>query len=383
MHEELISLIRDIYKTHEPIGIHMPCLTETVVDEISSVIYSGMVATNGSKVDEFEKLLSDYIGGQDVIATVNGTSALFLTLYALGVQPNDLVITQSLSFVATANVIKQIGADPVFLDISREDWCLSPESLRNFLEQETHIIRDECVHKNTGRRVKAILPVHNLGLPGDISTIKAIAADWQLNVIEDAAEGLGSKYQGKHIGTEGDLGILSFNGNKLLTTGGGGAVISKPGLISERIKRLSTTAKQPHPYEYHHSEPAFNLRMPAVNAAMGVAQMTYLDEMILAKRQLSEAYQEFFDGSEYQIITEPEGTVSNYWLNAVLCPSVKDRTDLLEETIEKGIQTRAIWQPLHFMPMFSKCIKGNLSVTEELSPRTVCLPSSVPPIHPN
>jgi dTDP-4-amino-4,6-dideoxygalactose transaminase len=287
-----------------------------------------------------------------------------------------LVLTQALTFVATCNVIYHLGAEPVFIDVSKMSLSLCPKALEKYLTQYASLADKVCVHKVTGQRIKAVMPMHTFGHPAEMDELLVICKQWQLMMIEDAAESLGSVYKGKHTGTMGDFGAISFNGNKIITTGGGGMVLCTSQQSGKQVKHITTTAKVPHAFEFYHDEPGFNHRMPNLNAALGCAQMEIVDVLLASKRLLANQYSEFFAGSEYQFVHEPEYAMSNYWLNAVICKNHEARNRLLTETNESGIMTRPVWTLMHHLPMFKNALRGDLSYSEFLALHLVNLPSS-------
>ena len=308
---------------------------------------------------------------------LNGTAALHAGLFLSGVGDGDLVITQALTFVATCNVLYHLGAKPVFLDIDPVSFSLCPKTTSFWLEENAEIDdKGSCRHKQSGALIKAIMPMHTFGHPARLDELMSICREWNLYMVEDAAESLGSYYKGKHTGALGHFGALSFNGNKVITSGAGGMLLCQNNIDGERAKHITTTAKVPHPYEFYHDEPGFNYRMPNLNAALGYAQMERLDAILENKRELAMRYETFFLGGEYQFVKEPDYARSNYWLNAVLCPDLKSRNVLLEVTNSQGVMTRPVWQLMHRLPMFSGALRGDLSYSEWAEARLVNLPSS-------
>ncbi|WP_044874940.1 LegC family aminotransferase [Pseudomonas sp. LFM046] len=378
MFDSLIQFVRDFYRTSEFIPLHAPVFRGSERKFVVESIESTFVSSVGAFVERFEQQMVDYTGSPRAIATVNGTAALHVALQLAGVSSGDLVITQPLTFVATCNAIAYCGAEPVFVDVDRETLGLSPAALEAWLEEHAHVDGDGvCRLKDGSRVVRACLPMHTFGHPADLDGLLAICQRWSLALVEDAAESLGSLYKGRHTGTFGLLGILSFNGNKIITTGGGGMILAGEEL-GARAKHLTTTAKKPHPFEYVHDEIGYNYRLPNINAALGCAQMLQLDAFIDAKRALASRYAEFFSGSDIELIQEPVGCRSNYWLNAVVCEGREQRDALLKATNENGVMSRPIWQLMSHLPSFSHCRRGDLANSEWLEARVVNLPSSVP-----
>lgn len=377
--DQLVSFIREVYGSHGPIALHEPIFTGREKDYVNEAIDSTYVSSVGKFVNRFEIDLAHYTGSQQAVATVNGTAALHVALVASGVGVGDLVITQSLTFVATCNAIRYCGADPIFVDVDAHTLGLSPMAVRQWLEEHAFVDdQGQCRHTDSMRAIKAALPMHTFGHPADLDGLVAVCRDWQLVLIEDAAESLGSFYKGQHTGTVGALGTLSFNGNKTITTGGGGAVLAGSPLLAARIKHLTTTAKQAHAYDFVHDELAFNYRMPNLNAALGCAQLEQLTGFIKTKRELAMAYKAFLADSDWKFIDEPEGCQSNFWLNAVLCQNRSQRDALLNHLHSHGILSRPSWTPMHLLPMYASCMRGALPQTAHLFDTLVNLPSGVP-----
>lgn len=377
--DQLVSFIREVYGSHGPIALHEPIFTGREKDYVNEAIDSTYVSSVGKFVNRFETDLAKYTGSQHAVATVNGTAALHVALVASGVGVGDLVITQSLTFVATCNAIRYCGADPVFVDVDAHTLGLSPMAVRQWLEAHAFVDdQGQCRHTDSMRAIKAALPMHTFGHPADLDGLVAVCLDWQLVLIEDAAESLGSLYKGQHTGTVGALGTLSFNGNKTITTGGGGAVLASSSALGARVKHLTTTAKQAHAYDFVHDELAFNYRMPNLNAALGCAQLEQLTGFIKTKRELAMAYKAFLADSDWQFIDEPEGCQSNFWLNAVLCHNRSQRDALLHHLHSHGILSRPSWTPMHQLPMYASCLRGALTQTAHLFDTLVNLPSGVP-----
>lgn len=376
MSRQITEFIRSLYKTSDSIPLHAPTFGGREKQYVLEAVDSTFVSSIGKFVDEFEAKVKAFTGAGGAVATVNGTAALHTCLHMAGVRHGDLVITQALTFVATCNAIHQMGAEPVFLDVTRDTLGLCPDALESFLDSETHFDGELCIHSNTNRVIRAVVPMHTLGHPVRLDEIKQISDKYRVILIEDAAESLGSYYKGKHTGTIGEFAALSFNGNKIITTGGGGMVLCSKERDWKRIKHITTTAKVPHPYEFYHDEPGFNYRLPNLNAALGVGQIEQLQEFLLKKRMLAEKYSEFFNNSNYKFIDEPEKCRSNFWLNAILCEDKAARDVLLEEQNKEGIMCRPIWQLMHRLPLFKSCIRDGLVESEYIESRLVNLPSS-------
>lgn len=375
----ITEFIRDIYRSNDFIPLHAPVFNGNEKKYVSETIDSTFVSSVGQFVNKFENIVKEYTGAESAIATVNGTAALHTALYMADIQPGDLVITQALTFVATCNALYHMGVEPIFCDIDRNSLGLSPAAVDNYLNENADLDSEGCFHKQTGRRIKAIVPMHTFGHPVELDELMSICKKWNLILIEDAAESLGSFYKGKHTGTFGDYSALSFNGNKIITTGGGGIVLCKTKSAGDKVKHITTTAKVPHLYEFYHDEPGFNYRMPNLNAALGCAQMEVLSYLLKKKRILANQYKEFFSESDFKFISEPSYATSNYWLNAVFCPNKSEREYILRGTNDQGVMTRPVWQLMHRLPMFSEALRGDLVESEYVESVLINLPST--PVH--
>ncbi|WP_114731969.1 LegC family aminotransferase [Vibrio cholerae] len=372
----LVEFVRDQYQTQEFIPLHVPTFAGNEKTYVMETIDSTFVSSVGKFVDEFERKMEAFTGSARAVAAVNGTAALHAALYMAGVERGDLVITQALTFVATCNALYHMGAEPIFVDVSPVSLGLCPNAVNAFLEEHAEVTEAGCIHKQTGRRIKAVVPMHTFGHPVELDELMAVCLKWHITLVEDAAESLGSFYKGKHTGTLGEFGAVSFNGNKIITTGGGGMVLCGTEEAGRRTKHVTTTAKVPHPYEFFHDEPGFNYRMPNLNAALGCAQMEVLEHYLAQKRQLAQQYQAFFAGSDVTFVVEPEYAQSNYWLNAIICADAQQRNELLEQTNAAGVMTRPIWQLMHRLPMFKKALRGDLTHSEFIEAHLVNLPST-------
>ncbi|MFB5142343.1 LegC family aminotransferase [Vibrio diabolicus] len=372
----IVEFVRDTYKTNEFIPLHSPKFDGNEKSYVMETIESTFVSSVGKFVDDFERKIEAYTGTAKAVATVNGTAALHAALYMADVQRGDLVITQALTFVATCNALYHMGAEPIFLDVSPVSLGLCPKAVDAFLEENAEVTDAGCIHKKTGRRIKAVVPMHTFGHPVELDELVAVCLKWNITLVEDAAESLGSFYKGKHTGTIGDFGAVSFNGNKIITTGGGGMVLCKTQELGVRTKHVTTTAKVPHPYEFFHDEPGFNYRMPNLNAALGCAQMEVIEQYLKQKRVLAEGYNDFFKGSDIKFVTEPEYAQSNYWLNAIICSDKESREEILSVTNDSGVMTRPIWQLMHRLPMFENAIRGDLTYSEFIEAHLINLPST-------
>lgn len=377
MFSQLVEFIHAQYQTTELIPLHAPVFSGREEEYVVDTIRSTFVSSVGAYVDRFENGMAQYTGAERAIAVVNGTAALHTALILAGVQQNDLVLTQSLTFVATCNAIRYCGAEPVFLDVDLDTMGLSPAATEQWLADNAQLDSlGTCRLKGNHQAIRACLPMHTFGHPVKLDELLGVCKRWNIHLIEDAAESLGSFYKGKHTGTFGMAGTLSFNGNKVMTTGGGGMILSNTEL-GVKAKHLTTTAKRPHPYEFFHDEVAFNYRMPNLNAALGCAQLEQLNSFISAKRKLASDYIKFFEDHELQFFIEPENCNSNYWLNAVICENAAERDALLKATNECGVMTRPIWTLMNKLPMYQNCLKDGLQNAKWLESRVVNLPSSV------
>ena len=363
-----------------PIPLHVPTFRGNCAAYVNECIETGWVSSAGAFVERFEADLVRYTGARHAVACVNGTAALHMALLLAGVKPGDEVICPALTFVATANAIRHAEATPHFVDVEPQALGIDPVALERHLEDMARREDDGgCLNASTGRPIRAVVIMHAFGHPADVDGVQAVCEKWGLTLVEDAAESLGSFANGRHTGTIGRLGVLSFNGNKVITTGGGGAILTNDADLAARGKHLTTTAKQPHPWAYVHDDVAYNYRMPNLNAALGCAQLEYLDELLAAKRRLAERYIEAFSDLEgVSILVDPDGCRSNYWLNALVLEhgTEADRDALLATLHEAGFLCRPIWEPMHRLPMFTACPRGALPVTESFAARVVNIPSS-------
>ncbi|HDR2707098.1 LegC family aminotransferase [Enterobacter mori] len=374
--KSIVEFIRDVYKTDEFIPLHAPVFNGNEKKYVLDTLDSTFVSSVGKYVDDFERKMEFYTGTARAVATVNGTAALSAALYLAGVKRGDLVITQALTFVATCNALYHLGAEPVFTDVSPISLGLCPVALENWLSENTELTEQGCVHRKTRQVVRAVVPMHTFGHPVELDELIAVCQKWHIVLVEDAAESLGSFYKGKHTGTLGEYGALSFNGNKIITTGGGGMVFCRSPEAGVRAKHVTTTAKVPHPYEFYHDEPGFNYRMPNLNAALGCGQMERLDSFLKQKRDLAQRYEAFFAGSEFNFVKEPDYAQSNYWLNAVICENLDARDAMLAEMNDVKVMVRPIWKLMHRLPMFEKAMRDDLKNSEQIEARLINIPSS-------
>lgn len=377
MYNEVVDFIRQLYPAGETVPLHAPCFTGNEKKYLEECIDTTYVSSVGKFVDRLEEMVASYTGASRAVVCVNGTNALHMALLLAGVERDDEVITQALTFIATANAISYIGAHPVFLDVDRDTMGLSPAAVGAWLAGHAELKNGMCYNKTTGRRVKACVPMHTFGHPVKIDELAAVCEAYSVELIEDAAESLGSFYKGRHTGTFGKIGALSFNGNKTITTGGGGMLLFRDEALGAYAKHLTTQAKAPHRWEFVHDAVGYNYRMPNINAALGCAQMENLERFVLDKRETATRYKQFFSGSGIGFFTEPEGCRSNYWLNAVILENKQAQQDFLAYTNDHGVMTRPVWRLMNKLPMFSHCSTDGLANTEWFEERVVNIPSSV------
>jgi aminotransferase in exopolysaccharide biosynthesis len=378
MFEQTVNFIKSLYGNKSFIPLHEPRFIGNEKKYLEECIDSTFVSSVGTFVDRFENMTAAYTGASNAVVCVNGTEALFMALKLAGVHEGDEVITQSLTFIATANAITHTGAQPVFIDVDRHTMGMSPAALQSFLEEFTEV-RDDGYswNKSTGRRIIAAVPMHTFGHPVNIREIVRICSQRYIQVVEDAAESIGSLVEGKHTGTFGKLGILSFNGNKIITTGGGGMILTDDPELGQRAKHLTTQAKQPHPWEFIHDDTGYNMRMPNINAALGVAQLEQMDGFLERKRRLAETYAAFFKQIGIPFFLEPSGARSNYWLNVIFLENREERDRFLTYTNNNGVMTRPIWRMMNKLPMYTKCQTGPLLNSCWFEDHAVNIPSSV------
>jgi aminotransferase in exopolysaccharide biosynthesis len=377
MYQETVNFIQELYKTKDFIPLHEPRFAGNEKKYLEECIDSTFVSSVGKFVNQFEEEFAQAVGAKYAIATVNGTAALHISLILAGVEKDDEVITQPLTFIATANAISYIGAQPIFLDVDLETLGLSAVALESFLKKHCVLSKGHCLNRTTGKIIKACVPMHTFGHPCEIDAIKIICDEWNIVLIEDAAESLGSYYKNQHTGTFGKIAAFSFNGNKIITSGGGGAIVTDDEDLAKQAKHLTTTAKVPHKWEYVHDTIGFNYRLPNLNAALLVAQLEQLPGFLVNKRKLADTYKHFFETQNMQFITEPQQATSNYWLNAVLLNSNKQRDAFLEFTNNNGVMTRPIWQLMNKLEMFKNCQTDKLVNATFLEERVVNIPSSI------
>ena len=373
----VVKFIQEQYKTESFISLHTPFFGGNEKKYLLETIDSTFVSSVGAFVDQFERMMADITGTKKAVAVVNGTAALQVALRLAGVKAGDEVLTQALTFVATANAIAYNNAIPVFIDVDLDTMGLSPDAMKKFLEEFGELREDGCYNKSTGRRISACVPMHTFGFPVHLDELMAVCDSWRIPVVEDAAESLGSDYKGRPTGSFGKMGIFSFNGNKIVTCGGGGAIVSNDINLGEKGKYLTTTAKKPHPFEYVHNELGYNFRMPNLNAALACAQLEQLSMFLDNKRKLALEYEDFFHSKGIKFRTELPETKANYWLMCIELENREERDLFLKETNQKNVMTRPIWQLMYRLPMYAHCQRDEQINAEFLEERIVNIPSSV------
>lgn len=376
-YKKITDFIHDLYGAPE-VPLHAPCFIGNEKKYLAECVDTTFVSSVGQFVDRFEEKMAQYTGAARAVTCVNGTNALHLALLLVGVARGDEVLTQALTFIATCNAIRYIDAHPVFLDVDQSTMGLSPDAMREWLSRNAEVKDSQCFNKNTQRRIKACVPMHTFGHPARIDEIAAVCEEYHIELVEDAAESLGSLYKGQHTGLFGRVGVISFNGNKTITTGGGGMLLLNNEELGAQAKHLTTQAKVPHRWEFIHDRVGYNYRMPNINAALGCAQLEHLEEFVLNKRETAEKYHAFFatiDDMDYFL--EPENCRSNYWLNTILLKDKQAQQDFLQYTNAHGIMTRPAWQLMNRLEMFKGCETDGLKHTQWLEERIVNIPSSV------
>lgn len=377
MYKETIQFIRNKFKSEDYIPLHIPLFIGNEKKYLNECIDSTFVSSVGPFVDKFENLMNKITNTNKTTAVVNGTAALQVGLRLVGVKENDEVITQALTFVATANSIAYNNAHPIFLDVDLDTMGLSPRAVNDFLDQYGDLREDGCYNKSTGRKISACIPMHTFGFPVHLDELIEICRLWKIPIVEDAAESLGSEYKDKPIGSFGDVAAFSFNGNKIITSGGGGAITTKNYEIGERAKFLTTTAKQPHAFEFVHNELGYNYRMPNINAALACAQLEQLDSYIEKKRNLALEYTKHFSNRGIKFRNEISNTKANYWLMCIELENYEERDSFLKFTNDNGVMTRPIWRLMTSLPMYKKCQRDSQKNALFLEERIVNIPSSV------
>lgn len=381
MYSEIVDFIKSMYPNQNPVPLHAPVFLGKESEYLLDCIDSTYVSYVGKYVTQFEQMTADFTGAKHAVAIVNGTAALQISLQLAGVKYGDEVITQPLTFVATANAISHCGAKPVFIDVDPDTMGLSPEKLNDWLSKNTKFEKSvnlptgRQVNKSTNQPISAIVPMHTFGHPCRIDELIEVANKFNIPVIEDAAESLGSYYKSKHTGTFGLAGILSYNGNKTITTGGGGMIITDDPEFAKKAKHITTTAKVAHKWEFIHDEVAYNYRLTNVTAAIGVAQMEYLKQLLANKSETADLYKKFFANKEISFVSEPINSRSNYWLNVIKLKDREERDAFLDFTNNNGVMTRPIWRLMNKLEMYKNCQTGNIDNSSLLAEKIVNLPS--------
>ena len=378
MYNNITTFIHNLFGTDEFVPLHAPLFIGNEKKYLAECIDTTFVSSVGKFVDRFEELVACYTGSKRAVVCVSGTNALHMGMLLVGVERDDEVLTQALTFIATCNAISYIGAHPVFLDVDRDTLGLSPLAVKRWLSTHAEVRDGQCYNKKTGRRIKACVPMHTFGHPMKIDELSAVCNEYHIELVEDAAESIGSFYKGRHTGTFGRVGVISFNGNKTITTGGGGMLLFQDEELGRLAKHLTTQAKVPHRWAFVHDHIGYNYRMPNINAALGCAQMENLDRYVSNKRETAERYREFFSHiPDVEFVVEPANSRSNYWLNAVLLKDRRAQQSFLEYTNDHGVMTRPVWELMNRLEMFRGCETDGLENTVWLEERIVNIPSSV------
>jgi perosamine synthetase len=375
---QIVNAIHSVFGS-APVGLHEPIFAGNEWLYVKDCLDSTFVSSVGKFVDRFEDDLAAYTGAKHVVAVINGTAALHISLLLAGVKTGDEVLVPSLTFVATANAISYCGASPHFVDSEKNTLGIATDKLRDYLQVHTQQYNGHCVNTATGQVIRAMVPMHTFGHPVDIDGLLAVAHDFNIVLVEDAAESLGSTYHGQHTGTFGLMGTLSFNGNKTITSGGGGAILTNDTTVARRAKHITTTAKVPHAWEFIHDEIGYNYRLPNINAALGCAQLEQLPTKLIAKRTLFSSYQvAFSEVKGVNLVAEPAQCLSNYWLQTIMLneDQIHHRDTILKTTNEAGLMTRPVWQLMHQLTPFANCPRMDLSMAEQLAQRLINIPSS-------
>ena len=377
-YNQITDFIHQLFGTEETVPLHAPLFIGNEKKYLEECIDTTFVSSVGKFVDRFEADMATYTGAKKAVVCVSGTNALHMALMLAGVERDDEVLTQALTFIATCNAISYIGAHPVFIDVDMETLGLSPQAVKDWLVKNAEVKNGVCYNKHTGRRVKACVPMHTFGHPVKIDELVAVCEEWHLELVEDAAESIGSLYKGRHTGTFGKVGAISFNGNKTITTGGGGMLLFQDEELGTLAKHLTTQAKVPHRWAFVHDHIGYNYRMPNINAALGCAQLENIDRYVADKRETAAIYADFFkDIPDITFFTEPENCRSNYWLNVVMLKDKTAQQEFLEYTNDHGVMTRPVWELMNRLEMFKHCETDGLKNTEWLADRIVNIPSSV------
>lgn len=374
----ITDFIHDLYGAKDFVPLAVPVFIGNEKKYLNECIDTTFVSSVGKFVDRFEDDIAKYTECKRAVVVVSGTNALHMSLMLAGVERDDEVLTQALTFIATCNALSYIGAHPVFIDVDRDTMGLSPVAVREWLTNNAEMKDGQCYNKRTGRRVRACVPMHTFGHPVHLDELVEVLNEYNIPLVEDAAESIGSLYKGKHTGTFGKVGALSFNGNKTITTGGGGMMLFNDEELGAFAKHLTTQAKIPHRWEFRHDHIGYNYRMPNINAALGCAQLEHIEEYVASKRETAKAYEEFFkDIPDIEFFVEPKDTRSNYWLNVVILKDKEAQQSFLQYTNDNGVMTRPIWELMNRLPMFEKCENDGLKNTIWFADRVVNIPSSV------
>lgn len=378
MYNDITTFIHNLFGTDEFVPLHAPLFIGNEKKYLAECIDTTFVSSVGKFVDRFEELVACYTGSKRAVVCVSGTNALHMGMLLVGVERDDEVLTQALTFIATCNAISYIGAHPVFLDVDRDTLGLSPLAVKRWLSGHAEVRNGQCYNKKTGRNIKVCVPMHTFGHPMKIDELSAVCNEYHIELVEDATESIGSFYKGRHTGTFGRVGAISFNGNKTITTGGGGMLLFQDEELGRLAKHLTTQAKVPHRWAFVHDHIGYNYRMPNINAALGCAQMENLDRYVSNKRETAERYREFFSRiPDVEFVVEPANSRSNYWLNAVLLKDRRVQQSFLEYTNDHGVMTRPVWELMNRLEMFRGCETDGLENTVWLEERIVNIPSSV------
>lgn len=376
--KKVIDFIHDLYNSQNFVPLSTPKFIGNEKKYLNECIDTTFVSSVGQFVDRFEQDMAAYTGAKRAVVCVSGTNALHMSLMLVGVERGDEVLTQALTFVATCNALSYIGAHPVFIDVDIDTLGLSPSAVKLWLEANAVVKEGQCYNKKTGRRVKACVPMHTFGHPIHLDELVEVLNEWHIELVEDAAESIGSFYKGKHTGTFGKVGAISFNGNKTITTGGGGMMLFQDEELGAFAKHITTQAKVPHRWEFVHDHIGYNYRMPNINAAIGCAQLEHIEEYVEDKRKTAAQYAEFFkDMEDIKFFSEPKNTRSNYWLNVVILKDKVAQLEFLQYTNDNGVMTRPVWELMSRLPMFEHCENDGLKNTIWLADRIVNIPSSV------
>ncbi len=378
MYNQITDFIHQLFGTEETVPLHAPLFIGNEKKYLEECIDTTFVSSVGKFVDRFEADMAAYTGARRAVVCVSGTNALHMAMMLVGVERDDEVLTQALTFIATCNAISYIGAHPVFIDVDMDTLGLSPKAVKDWLVKNAEVKNGVCYNKHTGRRVKACVPMHTFGHPVKIDELVSVCEEWHLELVEDAAESIGSLYKGRHTGTFGKVGAISFNGNKTITTGGGGMLLFQDEELGKLAKHLTTQAKVPHRWAFVHDHIGYNYRMPNINAALGCAQLENIDRYVANKRETAAIYADFFKNiPDITFFTEPADCRSNYWLNVVMLKDKAAQQEFLEYTNDHGVMTRPVWELMNRLEIFKHCETDGLKNTQWLADRIVNIPSSV------